>query len=77
MPERSEKTRIGLWLKLAGQVTGLAIKVHKAVGPGLLEQIYEDCLCHKTTLNSMAFQRQVKLSLGLQWCAAFTDLSGR
>jgi hypothetical protein len=33
---------------LTGRVIGLAIKVHKTVGPGLLEQIYEDCLCHES-----------------------------
>lgn len=41
----------------------MAIKVHKTVGPGLLEQIYEDCLCHEMALNGLSFQRQVELSL--------------
>jgi GxxExxY protein len=48
---------------LTGRVIGLAIKVHKTVGPGLLEQIYEDCLCHEMALNGLSFQRQVELSL--------------
>jgi GxxExxY protein len=48
---------------LTGQVIGLAIKVHKTVGPGLLEQIYEDCLCHEMALHGLTFQRQVELSL--------------
>jgi GxxExxY protein len=43
-------------------VIGLAIKVHKTVGPGLLEQVYEDCLCHEMTLHGLTFQRQVELS---------------
>jgi hypothetical protein len=33
---------------LTGRVIGLAIKVHKTVGPGRLEQIYEGCLCHES-----------------------------
>lgn len=48
---------------MSGRVIGLAIKVHKAVGPGLLEAVYEDCLCHEMTLSGLAFQRQVELSL--------------
>jgi GxxExxY protein len=63
---------------LTGRLIGLAIKVHKTVGPGLLEQIYEDCLCHESrqgrpetgvptaiemALNGLTFQRQVELSL--------------
>ena len=48
---------------LTGRVIGLAIKVHKTVGPGLLEQIYEDCLCHEKTLHGLTGQRQVKLPL--------------
>jgi GxxExxY protein len=48
---------------LTGLVIGLAIKVHKAVGPGLLEQVYEECLCHEMTLNGLAFRRQVELPL--------------
>jgi GxxExxY protein len=48
---------------LTGLVIGLAIKVHKTVGPGLLEQIYEDCLCHEMALNGLGFQRQIELTL--------------
>jgi hypothetical protein len=48
---------------LTGRVIGLAIKVHKTVGPGRLEQIYEDCQCHGMALNGLAFQRQVEWSL--------------
>jgi GxxExxY protein len=35
----------------------------KTVGPGLLEQIYEDCLCHETALNGLGFQRVAEVSL--------------
>ncbi len=30
--------------QLSYEITGLAIKVHKELGPGLLEKIYEQCL---------------------------------
>ena len=48
---------------LTGRLIGLAIKVHKTVGPGLLEQVYEDCLCHEMAISGLTFQRQAELSL--------------
>jgi GxxExxY protein len=30
--------------QLSYEITGFAIKVHKTLGPGLLESIYEECL---------------------------------
>ena len=38
-----------------------AIEVHRALGPGLLESAYEECLCHELHLCGLAFQRQVDL----------------
>ncbi|MCS5422136.1 GxxExxY protein, partial [Psychrilyobacter sp. S5] len=32
--------------QLSYRVIGLAIKVHKELGPGLLESTYERCLCY-------------------------------
>ena len=32
--------------ELTEQIIGAAIEVHRAIGPGLLEAIYEECLCH-------------------------------
>jgi len=42
-------------------VIGAAIEVHRALGPGLLESAYEECMCHELTLRSMQFERQVPL----------------
>jgi GxxExxY protein len=59
--------------QLTGKVIGAAIEVHKTLGPGLLESVYEECLCHELTLQKIAFERQkelpveykgLKLSLG-------------
>jgi len=42
-------------------IIGAAIEVHRALGPGLLESAYEDCLCHELYLRGLAFERQVDL----------------
>jgi GxxExxY protein len=46
---------------LTGKVIGAAIEVHRALGPGLLESAYEECLCHELNLSGLGFQRQVPL----------------
>ncbi len=42
-------------------VLGAAIKVHSAVGPGLLESVYETCLTHELRIQGFDVQRQVAL----------------
>ena len=42
-------------------VIGLAIEVHRVLGPGLLESAYEECLCYEFTENGIPFKRQVPL----------------
>lgn len=44
-------------------IIAAAIEVHRLLGPGLLESIYEECLCHELTLRNIAFQRQVELPI--------------
>ena len=44
-------------------IIGAAIEVHCALGPGLLESAYEQCLCHELHLRGLAFKRQVDLPL--------------
>lgn len=46
---------------LTEKVIGCAIEVHRNLGPGLLEAIYETCLCHELTLAGINFVRQQKL----------------
>ena len=43
------------------RIIGLAIKVHRKLGPGLLEAIYEECLCWELANDGLAFRRQVPL----------------
>jgi len=46
---------------LTEKIIGLAIEVHRVLGPGLLESAYEECLCHELKANRIPFQRQVPL----------------
>ena len=48
---------------LTGTVIGAAIEVHRTLGPGLLESVYEECLCHELALRGIRFERQVELPL--------------
>ena len=45
--------------ELTREIIGAAIEVHKAIGPGLLESVYEECLCHELKLRGLRFERQV------------------
>jgi len=42
-------------------IIGAAIDVHRALGPGLLESAYEQCLCHELSLRNISFERQRQL----------------
>ena len=48
---------------LTQEIIGAAIEVHQALGPGLLESAYEQCLCHELSLRSLPFRRQVELAV--------------
>jgi len=43
---------------LSNRVIGCAIEVHRELGPGLLESIYERCLARELTLAGIDFQLQ-------------------
>jgi len=46
---------------LTDRVIGLAIEVHRTLGPGLLESAYEGCLCYELGQAGLVFQKQVPL----------------
>lgn len=43
---------------LAEQVVNIAIIIHRALGPGLLESVYEKVFCFELTKRQIPFQRQ-------------------
>jgi GxxExxY protein len=46
---------------LTEKVIGLAIEVHRGLGPGLLESAYEECLCYELNRQGIPYRRQVPL----------------
>jgi GxxExxY protein len=48
---------------LTWAVIGAALEVHRALGPGLLESAYEECLCRELDLRGIRFRRQHPLPL--------------
>ena len=48
---------------LTYKIIGCAIEVHKELGPGLLESIYEKCLIHELKLNGFDVKNQISIPL--------------
>jgi GxxExxY protein len=46
---------------IATQIVDAAYTVHKVLGPGLLEKIYEVCFCHELQKRGLSYQRQVDI----------------
>jgi GxxExxY protein len=49
--------------ELSGHVVDAAIKVHTALGPGLLESAYEACLMHELHKRGLKISSQVKMPI--------------
>ncbi len=47
--------------ELTGLVIGAAIEVHKTLGPGLLESVYEECLCRELEVKRIPYERQKEI----------------
>lgn len=48
---------------LCKEIVDCAYLVHKQLGPGLLEKIYETCFCHELFKKKISFKRQVALPI--------------
>ncbi len=48
---------------VTGTVIGAAIEVHRILGAGLLESVYEECLCRELELRNIPFERQKEVPL--------------
>ncbi len=49
--------------KISKQILDAAIEVHKQLGPGLLESVYEYCLCKELELRKIKYKKQVKIPI--------------
>ena len=60
--------------ELSKIVIGSAIEVHRILGPGLLESIYQKCLAHEIAIRRLNYQEEAPLCVGykkLQFEATF------
>ena len=48
---------------IANKIVDAAYTVHKALGPGLLEKVYEVCFCHELAKRGLTFLRQVDIPI--------------
>lgn len=57
-PQLSEREEF-----LGKEIVDAAYKVHKELGPGLLEKIYEACLCYELDKKGIPYKRQEELPI--------------
>lgn len=48
---------------VATKIVDAAYSVHKTLGPGLLERIYEVCFCHELSKKGLSYERQVDMPI--------------
>jgi GxxExxY protein len=48
---------------IAEKIVDAAYTVHKILGPGLLEKVYEVCFCHELSKRELKYQRQVDIPI--------------
>lgn len=59
---------------LATRIIGCAIEVHREMGPGLLESIYEQCLVHELASDGLSVLQQVPLPVMYKGIGMKNDL---
>lgn len=48
---------------ITGEIVDSSLKIHKLMGPGLYEKVYEDCLCHELEKRNLRLERQKFLTV--------------
>lgn len=61
-------------MQLSYEITGLAIRVHKILGPGLLESVYERCLKYELETNSYDVKQQLIVKVNYEDIEFETDM---
>ncbi len=49
--------------RIAKLIVDAAYTVHKKLGPGLLEKVYEACLCHELSKRGLRYKRQIDVPI--------------
>jgi GxxExxY protein len=49
--------------RITSSIIGAAIEIHRSLGPGLLEAVYEECLAREFTVRDIPFERQKPVPL--------------
>ena len=49
--------------RIVRKIVDAAYAVHKTLGPGLLEKVYEVCFCHELSKRELKYQRQVDIPI--------------
>ena len=60
--------------QLSYDITGCAIRVHRALGPGLLESVYQKCLAHELITQGYAVVNQMAVPVEYESITIETDL---
>jgi GxxExxY protein len=61
LPTRAPSQPNTVWI--TEKIIGAAIKIHRTLGPGLLESAYEACLAHELELTGLRVERQKAVPL--------------
>jgi GxxExxY protein len=65
MPGRVSMSREDI---LSREIISAAIEVHRCTGPGMLESVYEQCLCVELGKRDIGFERQVRIPVNYKGC---------
>ena len=60
--------------QLSYEIIGCAIRVHKTLGPGLLESIYEKCLAYELVINGFDVKQQINVPIQYEEMVFDADL---
>lgn len=60
--------------ELTYKIIGCAIEVHKELGPGLLESVYEKCFIRELTIQNLEFKTQIWMPVAYKGILIEADL---
>lgn len=58
---------------ITSSVIGAAIEVHRVLGPGLLESVYQHCMYHELRVRGISFEKEVILPISYKGVSIDAD----